>query len=141
MDDLLKRLPHAPPFRFVSKLVEIKSGQSAQGIWSVRGDEDFLKGHFPGRPIVPGVLIAEALAQISGLAAVTSSAEGRLVQVDVRFDASVVPPADIQLESSVLTSVSGLTQCRVQATCRQTIVARGTITLALSIPQSTPGAA
>src|SRR3954454_6325779 len=66
--DYLARLPHQPPFRFVSKIVEMREGDSAEGVWSLSGQEPFFTGHFPGRPLVPGVLIAEALAQLSGLA-------------------------------------------------------------------------
>jgi 3-hydroxyacyl-[acyl-carrier-protein] dehydratase len=138
--DLLQKLPHGPPFRFVSRLIDVRPGESAQGVWAVRGDEDFLKGHFPGRPIVPGVLIAEALAQLSGLSAASAITEGRLAQVDVRFDAAVVPPAEIQLRSSVARTIPGLVQYEVQARCGDLIVAHGTVTLSLAASANSPGA-
>src|SRR4051812_38571402 len=59
--DYLSRLPHQPPFRFVSRITEMRDGDSAEGVWSVHGTEAFFAGHFPGRPLVPGVLIVEAL--------------------------------------------------------------------------------
>jgi 3-hydroxyacyl-[acyl-carrier-protein] dehydratase len=127
--DVLQRLPHGPPFRFVSRLTAIEPGKSAQGIWSVAGSEDFFKGHFPDRPIVPGVLIAEALAQISGLAANIANSDGRLAQVDVRFDGAVVPPAEIQLRTRLTRQIGALTLYEVEASCGSTIVARGNITL------------
>ena len=61
------RLPHRKPFLFVSGIEALRTGESGIGIWSVRGDEDFFTGHFPGSPVLPGVLIAEGLAQLAGL--------------------------------------------------------------------------
>jgi 3-hydroxyacyl-[acyl-carrier-protein] dehydratase len=123
----LTRLPHREPFRFISKTTEVTQGESAQGIWSVSGEEAFFAGHFPGNPIVPGVLIAEALAQLSGIAG--NSDGGKLAQVDVRFDQSVVPPAEISLSSKLMRTIGALQLFDVSASVGGNIVARGTLTL------------
>ncbi len=65
----LQRLPHGPEFRFVNQLIALDPGKSGSGIYTVRGTEDFLRGHFPGQPLFPGVLLLEALAQLAGVVA------------------------------------------------------------------------
>jgi 3-hydroxyacyl-[acyl-carrier-protein] dehydratase len=72
-DDNLQRalslLPHGAEFRFIDRLVKLNPGESGAGEYKVRGDEPFLRGHFPGEPIFPGVLLAEAVAQLAGIVA------------------------------------------------------------------------
>jgi 3-hydroxyacyl-[acyl-carrier-protein] dehydratase len=138
--DLLSHLPHRDPFRFLSKLVEIKPGESAQGVWSINGSEVLFAGHFPGRPLVPGVLIAEALAQLSGLIVHDPVAmEGKLAHVDVRFEHAVAPPAEIVLHSKLSRAMGPLQHFEVHATLGEETVARGSLTLhkrAVAVPES-----
>ncbi len=72
-DDLLQKalacLPHGPEFRFLDRLLMLEPGQRGTGEYLVRGDEPFLKGHFPGHPLLPGVLLIEAIAQLAGTVA------------------------------------------------------------------------
>ena len=128
--DPLSRLPHGEAFRFVSRVTQVKEGESARGVWAVTGKEHFFSGHFPGRPVVPGVLLAEALAQISGLSrAWADKADVRLAHADVRFDQAVVPPAEFVLESRFVREMGTLRQYEVSASVGGAVVARGTVAL------------
>jgi 3-hydroxyacyl-[acyl-carrier-protein] dehydratase len=69
LQNALKLLPHGVEFRFIDRLIHLNPGQSGEGEYKVRGDEPFLRGHFPGEPIFPGVLLAEAAAQLAGVVA------------------------------------------------------------------------
>jgi 3-hydroxyacyl-[acyl-carrier-protein] dehydratase len=64
-------LPHRPPFLFVDEITALTPGKSASGLWRLTGKEDFFRGHFPGRPLLPGVLMVEAMAQLGGIALLT----------------------------------------------------------------------
>ena len=126
----LRHLPHGDGFRFVTRLTALAPGRSADGEWDVTGAEPFFAGHFPGRPVVPGVLIAEALAQVSGLAAATGPGEqGALAHVDVRFEHPVVPPATIAVSAALVREMGQLRQFEVAASVGGRPVARGTLAL------------
>jgi 3-hydroxyacyl-[acyl-carrier-protein] dehydratase len=65
----LSQLPHGPEFRFLDQLLDLQPGISGVAEYSVRGDEVFLPGHFPGAPLFPGVLLLEGAAQLAGVIA------------------------------------------------------------------------
>ena len=137
LDQRIERLPHRPPFRFLSRLSKVESG-NVTGTWDVGDDEWFLSGHFPERPIVPGVLITEALAQLAGLAVDTVLEEefndmlGMLASSDMRFRRPVLPPASIELEARIHRSLGQLHLLKVSASVDGERCADGTIGLLVS---------
>jgi 3-hydroxyacyl-[acyl-carrier-protein] dehydratase len=89
-------LPHRAPFLFVDSIEQLVVGQRAVGRWSLRGDEWFFSGHFPGRPTLPGVLMCEAIAQVGAYALLSDpSRSGKLPLFGgldaARFRRQVVP--------------------------------------------------
>ncbi|HAG50871.1 MAG: 3-hydroxyacyl-[acyl-carrier-protein] dehydratase FabZ [Deltaproteobacteria bacterium GWC2_42_51] len=73
INEILKILPHRYPFLLVDKVVEFEAGKKAKGIKNVTINEPFFQGHFPNHPIMPGVLIIEAMAQVGGILAFKSA--------------------------------------------------------------------
>lgn len=102
-------IPHRDPFLLVDRVLELVPGEHVVAEKDVTGEEDFFRGHFPGRPIMPGVLIIEALAQ-AGAVAVLSAPErsGKLALFGAvekaRFRRSVVPGEVLRLEVDVVRS-------------------------------------
>jgi len=114
-------------------VTSIKLGEEGTGEWDITGNEDFFRGHFPGVPVLPGVLIGEALAQLAGIVGLHTDGKagsGRLVQVDVRFDKPVFPPAVVVLHATLTREIGILKRFDVSAECAGERVARGVLTLA-----------
>ena len=140
--DVIARLPHAPPFLFVTGLDGLVPGERGSGTWRLDGQEAFLAGHFPGRPVVPGVLVAEALAQLAGLVAFSgperedgAPVAATLARVNVRFDRTVAPPCTLHLDARQVRVLGALYDFEVEASVDSGAgaparVARGEITLA-----------
>ena len=108
IEEIMKILPHAFPFLLVDRIVEIEPGKRIVGIKNVTYNEPFFPGHFPGRPIMPGVLIVEAMAQTAGVLAFKSmpvEQQGKPVYFlgidNVRFRKPVVPGDQLHLELEI----------------------------------------
>jgi 3-hydroxyacyl-[acyl-carrier-protein] dehydratase len=113
---ILERLPHRFPFLLVDRVLECRPGQSIRALKNVTYNEPFFPGHFPGRPVMPGVLIIEALAQAAGiLCFVTAnvipdhSTRFYFVGIDkARFRRPVVPGDQVVLTAQLQRSLRGI---------------------------------
>ena len=104
--DIMRVLPHRYPFLLVDRVVELEPGRRVVGIKQVTANEPQFTGHFPGRPIMPGVLMVEALAQTAGIAVLTlDEYRGKLGLFagidDCRFKRLVQPGDTLRLEVTV----------------------------------------
>jgi len=106
--EIMSFLPHGYPFLLVDRILEIDPGKRIVGIKNVTYNEPFFPGHFPGRPIMPGVLIVEAMAQTAGVLAFKSMPEeGQRRPVlflgldNVRFRKPVVPGDQLRMEIEI----------------------------------------
>ena len=106
--EIMNILPHAYPFLLVDRIVEVEAGKRIVGIKNVTYNEPFFPGHFPNRPIMPGVLIVEAMAQTAGVLVFKSMPEEELKKpvyflgIDhVRFRKPVVPGDQLRLELEI----------------------------------------
>src|SRR6478672_9459728 len=119
-------LPHRPPFVFVRRLLDCQPGESAVCVTSFDAADPMFAGHFPGNPLVPGVILTEALAQVAGIAAasgksvagVGDAAAPRFLLSAIRqmkFLVAVRPGEAIVLRARKLGEVDGLSQFGVEA--------------------------
>jgi 3-hydroxyacyl-[acyl-carrier-protein] dehydratase len=106
INEIMQYLPHRYPFLLVDRIIDLQPGESITGIKNVTFNEPFFQGHFPGQPIMPGVLIIEAMAQVAGIAAFSSGMEGKAVYFmsieKAKFRRPVVPGDQLRLEIKVL---------------------------------------
>lgn len=136
IQDILKTLPHRYPFLLVDKMVEMVEGKSAVAVKNVTMNEPYFQGHFPGQPIMPGVLIVEAIAQVGAVLALTPpSSLGKIVffaGIDkVRFRRPVVPGDQLKIEVEVLWFKRGLGKMKGVATVEGDIACEGEFTFSL----------
>lgn len=132
-------IPHRPPFLLVDRIIEMEVGKRAVGIKNVTINEPFFVGHFPEYPVMPGVLITEALAQV-GAAAILKEESNRgkigfLAGLDnFRFRGQVVPGDTLRLEVEITRLKGSIGKGHAVAKVDDKVVAEGDIMFALSDP-------
>ncbi len=138
--EALKRLPHGPEFRFLDRLVSLDPGRNGIGEYTVRGDEPFLRGHFPGEPLFPGVLLIEAAAQLAGVVAQSDPQLAPMPGLKltalrgIKIPRTARPGEVLRFEARVNGRLGNLVQARVSARVNGQLVMEGEITLSGSIP-------
>jgi 3-hydroxyacyl-[acyl-carrier-protein] dehydratase len=112
---IMKILPHRYPFLLVDRIVELEHGKRCVGIKNVSINEPFFPGHFPGHPVMPGVLIVEAMAQVAGIMAYLISDDDTKKKVsyfmsidNVKFRKPVVPGDQLRIEITTTLNRRGI---------------------------------
>lgn len=134
--DIQNIIPHRYPFLLVDKILEIEPGKKAVGIKNVTANEPFFQGHFPGNPIMPGVLMVEALAQVGCVAMLAAEENkgklGVFTGIDgVRIRRQVVPGDVLRLEAEMIALKRGIGKAKVTAYVDDKVAVEGEIMFAL----------
>jgi 3-hydroxyacyl-[acyl-carrier-protein] dehydratase len=128
-------LPHGPEFRFIDRLIDLTPGERGLAEYQVRGDEPFLRGHFPGHPLMPGVILVEAGAQLAGVVAQSDPSRAPLEDLKltairgVKILGSAIPGEMIRIEARVSGRMGGLVQASFSVTVNGRTLAQGEVTL------------
>lgn len=132
-------IPHRYPFLLVDKILEVEPGKKAVGIKNVSANEPYFQGHFPGNPIMPGVLQVEALAQVVCVAGLLlEENKGKLGMFvgfeKIKFRRPVVPGDVLRLEGEIVLLKMGMGKAKVVATVEDQVTVEGEIKFALVDP-------
>jgi 3-hydroxyacyl-[acyl-carrier-protein] dehydratase len=134
--DIQGIIPHRYPFLLVDKITDIEYGRKAVGIKNVTANEPFFLGHFPGNPIMPGVLIVEAMAQVGAVAILgMEEHKGKLAVftgIDgLRFRRQVVPGDTLRMEVEMLYFKRGIGKAKAEAYVGDEMAASGELMFAI----------
>lgn len=134
--DIQKILPHRYPFLLVDRITELEVGKKAIGIKNVTINEPFFQGHFPGNPIMPGVLIVEAMAQVGAVAILSMDEyKGKLAVFagieKMRFKKQVIPGDTLTMEAELIAIKRGIGKAKVIAKVEDKIAAEGELMFAI----------
>lgn len=136
ISDIKEILPHRSPFLFVSRVIEMEVGKRIIAEKDLLPEDCYFSGHFPEKPIMPGVLVSEALAQTSGLLlGLTHNETGKtgiylLANINMKFINTAKPGHTLRLEAKLKKSYGKLFFFEVKASEADKVIAKGTLTLA-----------
>lgn len=135
--EIMSILLHRYPFILVDRIIELEAGKRAVGIKNVSMNEPFFQGHFPDYPVMPGVLIAEALAQLGAVAVLSCDEYREKLPVfagmdKFRFRRQVVPGDQLRLEADIIRLRGTIGKGTVKATVEGEVAAEGEILFALT---------
>ncbi len=149
IEEVMRYLPHRYPFLLVDRITELVENKTIAGIKNVTMNEPFFQGHFPGYPVMPAVLVIEALAQLASILAWKiagrSPGDGTIIffaAIDnARFRRQVRPGDQLVLEADVERMVRGVGKFAVRAKVDGEIVAEANLMAAMRIPDKKPSRA
>jgi len=129
-------IPHRYPFLLVDKIIEIEEGKRAVGIKNVTINEPFFQGHFPGNPIMPGVLIVEAMAQVGAVSILAMEEyKGKLAVFtgidNLRFKKQVVPGDTLRMEVTMIAMKRGIGKAKAEAYVGDQLAVSGELMFAI----------
>jgi len=143
IQEIMELLPHRYPFLLVDRIVEWEPGKRIVGIKNVTINEPFFQGHFPGHPIMPGVLIVEAVAQAGGILALKAmGGEKRIAYFagidNCKFRRPVVPGDQLRLEVTVLAHKGPVWKMHGEALVDGAVAAKADVTATIPDVVETP---
>jgi 3-hydroxyacyl-[acyl-carrier-protein] dehydratase len=140
----MRSLPHGPEFRFVDRMLSLTPGVKGVGEYRVRGDEYYLRGHLPGEPIMPGVLMVEAAAQVAGMVAQEDPANPRWPRLKltalraVKILGAARPGDTLRIEALITGVLGSMIQAQVNAFIAENKVLAADIALSGNGPAEKP---
>ena len=140
INEIQRILPHRPPFLLVDRIIELDPLKSATGIKNVTMMEPHFRGHFPNNPIMPGVLILEAMAQVGGLAMLyPEENRGKLAlfgaMENVKFKRQVVPGDQLIMKAELIRVRGVFGKLHGEASVDGQLSAQGVFTFAIKDPE------